>query len=51
MICVIYIDDTIFAWHNIKDINKEVQLPGIKQDSEDQPFEFRMKIRFWYALA
>ena len=41
MICVIYVDDTIFAGPSAKDIDNEVKLLGIKQDTEEQPFEFR----------
>ena len=41
MICVIYVDDTIFAGPSAKDINNEIKLLGIKQNSEEQPFEFR----------
>ena len=41
MICVIYVDDTIFAGPSQKDIDKEVQLLGIKQNNEEQPLEFR----------
>ncbi len=41
MICVIYLDDTIFAGPNSKDIDNEVKLLGIEQGSEEQPFEFR----------
>ena len=41
MICVIYIDDTIFAGPSAKDIDNEVKLLGTKQNSEEKPFEFR----------
>ena len=41
MICVIYVDDTIFAGPCQQSINNEVKLLGIKHDSEEQPFEFR----------
>lgn len=41
MICVIYVDDTIFAGPSQKDIDTEVQSLGIKQKSEDRAFEFR----------
>ena len=41
MICVIYVDDTIFTGPSSKDIDAEVKLLGIKQGSEEQPLEFR----------
>ena len=41
MICVIYVDDTIFAGPSAKDIDNEVKQLGIKQNTEEQPFEFR----------
>ena len=41
MICVIYVDDTIFAGPSQSAIDKEVKLLGIKHNSEDRPFEFR----------
>ena len=41
MICVIYVDDTIFAGYIQEDIDREVKLLGIKQKTEEQPFEFR----------
>ena len=41
MICVIYVDDTIFAGHNEKAINEEIKLFGIKHNNEEQPLEFR----------
>ena len=41
MICVIYVDDTVFADPSQKDIDKEVQVLGIKQRNEEQPLEYR----------
>lgn len=41
MICVIYVDDTIFAGPSQQDIDAEVTSLGIKHKSEDRPFEFR----------
>jgi len=41
MICVIYVDDTIFAGQNQTDIEREINLLGIKQANEEKPFEFR----------
>ena len=41
MMCVIYVDDTIFAGPNQDMIFKEVNLLGIKQLHEEQPLEFR----------
>ena len=41
MICVIYVDDTIFAGPRAKDIDNEIKILGIKQNSEEQPFKFR----------
>ena len=41
MICVVYVDDTIFAGPNQAMIDKEVKLLGIKQINEEQPLEFR----------
>ena len=34
-------DNTIFAGPSAKDIDNEVKLLGIRQDTEEQPFEFR----------
>ena len=41
MICVIYVDNTIFAGPRQEDIDREVKLLGIKQKIEEQPFEFQ----------
>ena len=41
MICVIYVDDTIFAGTNQVMIDEEVKQLGIKQSNEEQPLEFR----------
>ena len=41
MMCVIYVDDTIFAGPNQDLIDKEVELHGIKHLDEEQPLEFR----------
>ena len=41
MICVIYVDDTIFAGTNQAMIDEEVKQLGIKQSNEEQPLEFR----------
>ena len=41
MICVIYVDDTIFSGPSQKEIESEVTSLGIKQKSEVRPFEFR----------
>ena len=41
MICVIYVDDTIFAGPSQKDIDTEVKMLGIKHKSEDRLFKFR----------
>ena len=41
MICVIYVDDTLSAGPSAKDIDHEIKLLGIKQNSEERPFEFR----------
>jgi len=41
MICVIYVDDTIFAGPNQTMIDQEVQKLGIKHSNEEQPLEFR----------
>ena len=41
MICVIYMDDTIFAGPNLNDIDRKIKILGIKQDNEEQPLEFR----------
>ena len=43
MICVIYVDDTIFAGTDQAMIDKEVKQLGIKQSDEEQPLEFRDK--------
>ena len=41
MICVIYVDDTIFAGPNHAMIDREVALLEMKQSNEEQPLEFR----------
>ena len=41
MMCVIYVDDMIFAGRNQEMIDKEVRLLGIKQSNEEQPLGFR----------
>ncbi len=41
MICVIYVDDTIFAGPNQDMIDEEINQLGIKQPNEEQPLEFR----------
>ena len=41
MICVIYVDDTIFTGTNQEAIDKEIKLLGIKQPNKDQQLEFR----------
>ena len=41
MICVIYVDDTIFAGPTQTAIDNEVKQLGIKLETEEQPFEFR----------
>ena len=40
MICLIYVDDTIFAGPNQKEINREIDQLGIKQPHEERAFEF-----------
>ena len=41
MMCVIYVDDTIFTGPNQELIENEIKLLGIKQPHEERPFEFR----------
>jgi len=41
MMCVIYVDDTIFTGPNQDLIDQEIKLLGIKQAHEERPFEFR----------
>ena len=41
MVCVIYVDDTIFAGPTQEMIDAEVKLLGIKQNNEEHPLEFR----------
>ena len=41
MMCVIYVDDTIFTGPNKALINEEIKQLGIKQAQEERPFEFR----------
>ena len=41
MICVIYVDDTIFAGPSQKDIDKEVKVLGIKKPNEEHSLEIR----------
>ena len=41
MMCVIYVDNTIFAGPTQEMIEKEVDLLGIKQVNEERPLEFR----------
>ncbi len=41
MICVIYVDDTIFAGPNQTMIDSKMALLGIKQSNEEQALEFR----------
>ena len=41
MMCVVYVDDTIFTGPNQKQIDQEITLLGIKQPNEENPFEFR----------
>ena len=41
MICVIYVDDTIFAGPDQSMVDKEVSLLGMKQKNEENPLEFR----------
>ena len=41
MICVIYVDDTIFAGPNQRMIDEEITLLGMKQKHEENPLEFR----------
>ena len=41
MMCVIYVDDTIFTGPNQTQIDKEIEVLGIKQPNEENPFEFR----------
>ena len=41
MMCVIYVDDTIFTGPNQAAIYKEIELLGIKQPHEERPLEFR----------
>ena len=41
MMCVVYVDDTIFTGPNQKLIDKEIELLGIKQPNEESPFKFR----------
>ena len=50
MICVIYVDDTIFACPSQNDIDKEVKVLGIKQPSEEHQLKLEMRVncqRFW----
>ena len=41
MICVIYVDDTIFAGPDQNRIDEEIKVLGIKQGDEEKPLEFR----------
>ena len=41
MICVIYVNDTIFAGPNQSMVDKEVSLLGMKQNNEEHPLELR----------
>jgi len=41
MMCVIYVDDTIFAGPSQQDIDEEIKLLGIKQPHEESALEFR----------
>ena len=41
MMCVIYVDNTIFAGTNQAMIDGEVRQLGIKQSNEEQPLEFK----------
>ena len=41
MICVIHVDDTVFAGPDQNRIDEEIKVLGIKQSDEEKPLEFR----------
>ncbi len=50
MVCVIYVDDTIFAGPNQKYIGREIIILVFNQDNEEQPPNLEMKAKYQLSL-